>query len=71
MAFLIQNTNDGLPAFYSPRIGRDFGAGAGGWTANQAEALQFAREQDAQTFMECFLPNVAPFCTITRHEGTA
>ena len=68
MAFLIENSGDGMPMWFAPRVARKLGAGAG-WTGNKDEAIQFAREDDAQAFMECYLPNMAPFCTITRHEG--
>lgn len=70
MAFVLQNNADGLPSYFSAKAGRNFGAGGGGWIADPAEALQFARERDAREFADAYLPHVAPFCTITRHERT-
>jgi hypothetical protein len=71
MAYVLQNNSDGLPTYFSAKVGRNLGAGSGGWVAEPDEALQFAREQDARTFADAYLPHLAPFCTITRHERPA
>ena len=68
MSHLIQQVLDGIPAFYSVRVGRDFGS-PHGWTGVHDKALQFARPEDAQAFLDTFLPHHAPVCTIAHHEG--
>lgn len=66
-AFLIRQSLDGVPSFYSARVGRDYGT-PHGWTQQAEEAMQFARERDAQAFIDTFLMHQAPFCQITPHE---
>lgn len=68
MAFVLTDNANGLPTYFSAKAGRNLGAGGGGWIADPEEALQFAREQDARSFADAYLPHISPFCTITRHE---
>lgn len=70
MSFVIENAQDGLPTYFAPKAGRNLAAGSG-WIADRDEALQFARERDAQAFLDVYLPGFAPFCTITRYERPA
>lgn len=60
---LISQAIDGLPAFYSIDVGRALGS-PHAWTQERDRALQFARAQDAQAFVDVFLPNLAPFASI-------
>lgn len=60
---LVSQIIDGVPAFYSVDVGRQFGS-FHGWTLERDKALQFAREKDAQTFLDIFLPQLAANCQV-------
>lgn len=64
MSFVIEQDDGAGSVFYSAKEGRNFGSPGGGWTGEQNNALQFARERDAREFLEVFIPQQAPFCTV-------
>lgn len=63
MNYLIQKNDEGIPSFFSAKTGQSLGAGGHGWVGEKNHALGFARAQDAQEFIDVFLPHVGPFCT--------
>lgn len=67
---LVATNADGIERFYSPRAGRSIGAAAG-WTEKPAEALAFARERDAQTFLEFHLPHMQGAARVVTQELAA
>ena len=60
--FVLKRTDDGLPVFFTLKVGHDFGAGQGGWSTEQRKALRFGRASDAKAFAEAYLKSLAPFC---------
>lgn len=64
MATLIQNAEDGLPAFYSLEEAVSLGV-QHAWTGDRDRALQFAREQDAKLFARRYFPNMPHLTTVT------
>jgi len=65
--FVVRQSHEGLPMFFSARIGRDLGSGVGGWVGTPDEALMFARAKDAQEFIDSYLTPLAPFCNVIAH----
>lgn len=51
-----------MPLYFTVKVGRDFGAGQGGWSPDLKLALQFARAADATSFAASYLKEVAPWC---------
>ena len=62
MSTIIVRTDEGLPKYYCPKIGRDFGSGGNAWTSEKTAALRFDRPVDAEEFAITFIPQQAPFC---------
>lgn len=60
--WIVEKVVDGLPSYFSPRVGRNLGNPSGGWSSDPAEALRFAREQDVSEFLATFVQHEAPFC---------
>lgn len=66
MAYTILKNGQGGAVYFSPRTGRQLGNPLGGWVTEKADAIQFARDKDAQEFIDTFLSvqreglNVAP-----------
>lgn len=56
--------------YYSPIAGRAMGAAGNGWVAEDqiSKALGFARQEDAQAFLDVHLPHQAPYCHIIMHQ---
>lgn len=65
--FVIRQSHDGLPMFFSARKGRELGGGGNGWVGSADEALMFARSKDAQEFLDIYLVPLAPFCNVIPH----
>jgi hypothetical protein len=65
--FVIRQSHEGLPMFFSARAGRELGGGGGGWVGEPNEALMFARAKDAQEFIDVYLVPLAPFCNVIAH----
>lgn len=53
-----QGQQDGLPSYFSVKAKKLLG-GAHGWSHEAAEALQFARKQDAEDFASVYLLNMS------------
>jgi hypothetical protein len=66
--YLIRNRELVPSAYFSPKFARQYGS-AIGWSEVTREALQFVREEDAQMFIDTYLPALAAVCIITRTEG--
>lgn len=63
--FVVTQTMDGFPRFYSVDEGRRFGSHHGWVAASEKDkALQFARKQDGEAFMRVFLPHEAALCEV-------
>ena len=60
--FVIERNDDGLPAYFSLKVGRDYGAGIGGWTKDMKHALVFGRKTDCTQFAAAYMKDLAPFC---------
>lgn len=56
MSFAISQQGDGLPVYFQK---------GNTWVNDHPDALLFAREQDAQTFRDTYLPHLSTVCTIT------
>jgi len=55
VSYAILRKDNGVPTYYSAKTGRQWGNPGGGWVNDAKDAMQFAREQDAKEFMDCFL----------------
>lgn len=73
MSYIIQRTDSGLPAYFSPKVARQYGAGGSGWTQERDHAISFTEERDAQEFIDTYLIHEGPFCVPVHHnrKGTA
>lgn len=60
--FIIKRTDDGPASFFTLKVGADFGAGVGGWSADQRKALRFGRASDVHAFANAYLKPLAPWC---------
>lgn len=70
IAYVIQQSFDGLPTYYAPSTARRF-AGGGGWEPSPENALAFARERDGQAFVDFHLPHLAGVCSVVPKEVAA
>lgn len=64
--FIIQR-NDGVPVFFSAKVKRQYASGMSGWSEDRGQALAFARSEDAQDFIDTYLPHEGVFCTPVPH----
>jgi hypothetical protein len=62
VSFAIERTDDGLPVYFTLRVGRDHASPLGGWTSEMKHALQFGREADVKAFARVYLKELAPWC---------
>ena len=60
--FIIKRTDDGPATFFTLKVGQDFAAGVGGWSADQRKALRFGRASDVHAFANAYLKPLAPWC---------
>lgn len=60
---IIERFDNGLPTYFSEKIGRDFGQPAGGWASERDQATLFT-ETEAEHLLEHGLSNMAPFCKV-------
>jgi len=65
--FLLTRNDDGFPTFYSCKVGRELGSPVGGWSDDKKKALRFSRAEDAQDFMEMYLPHSAAYASVSQH----
>lgn len=56
MRFAISQQGEGLPVYFQK---------VSTWVNDSQDALLFARERDAQTFIDNYLPHLSTVCTIT------
>lgn len=54
MSHVIRRDSGGLPTFLSLSAGKKTGHPMGAWTSDIEEAIQFAREQDGEEFVDSF-----------------
>ena len=64
--YVVQMIDAGMPAWFSCKVGRDFGSPGGGWSQDPSEALKFHSEHDAKEFIITFLRHQAPFCDVKK-----
>lgn len=55
-----------VPSYFAPVIGLRLGHALGGW-GDKPDAMIFAREKDAITFMRAFLPHLMINTRAVRH----
>lgn len=68
--FVIRQSHEGLPMFFSARKGRELGGAGNGWVESADESMLFARAKDAQEFVDVYLAPLAPFCNVIEHTTT-
>ena len=71
MSFVIVRTDVGVSTMFSIAAGRDFASPIGGWVSDPAQALQFARKSDAESFLEKLMHYAAPFCDVRELSSVA
>lgn len=62
--FIIRDGDSAPPVFFAPAAPVAHMPAAMRWSQDPAHALAFARKVDAQTFLDVFLPQVAPLAAI-------
>ena len=69
MPWIITRTDTGKTEAFTLRGPREYGSAAGAWKQGEEKALQFARQVDAESFVETYLAHAAMLIetTETRH----
>lgn len=69
--FIIRDADSAPAVYFAPGAPGSPVPAATRWSDDPAHALSFAREEDARTFIDVFLPRVSTFATIVPHPERA
>ena len=69
--YIVKDTGTTPAMYYGPAANNAHVTPSQRWTDKPEQALRFARESDAQTFIDTFLAYMAPVLAIAPHNETA